>query len=53
MSDELVTVYHPHLTPGEAGSAREVAKDDLSAWVEQGWLKSEPKASSGAKAEAK
>lgn len=36
---DLTTVYHPTIPD----NSREVDTDSLEAWVEQGWLKSEPK----------
>lgn len=45
MSD-TVTVYHPTIPK----VFYEVAKGDVQAWVDQGWLKSEPKVSREAEA---
>lgn len=38
---DTVTVYHPTIPK----VSNEVPKGDVEKWVEQGWLKSEPKVS--------
>ena len=47
MSD-LVTVYHPTIP----AVSNDVAKGDAEKWYDQGWLKTEPKVSKEARAEA-
>jgi hypothetical protein len=47
MSD-TATVYHPTI----AKVSNEIPKGDLQKWVDQGWLKTEPKVSREADADA-
>ena len=44
MADKTVTVYHPTvLNPAGDVISYDVPADSADAWVEQGWVKSEPK----------